>query len=202
MLLLDENGDRNGLHLYRCRVDLLTEVWHNNYEHMLKIPEVQENKRLAGRPVKWRKVGLLPRVAYFKPTAVPLYMLEEVLLAVEELEALRLKDMEELEQEECAQRMNISRATFQRVLNSARRKVADALVSGKAIRVEGGNFELAMRRFRCGNGHEWEVPFETLVAAPPRVCPACHSSGIVPLAPPGVIRTGGGWGRCRGKGWR
>ncbi len=160
---------------------------------------MEENKRLVGRPVKWRKVGLLPRVGYFKPTAVPLYMLEEVHLVVEELEALRLKDIEGLEQEECAQQMNISRPTFQRILNSARRKVADALVNGKAIRVEGGNFELIIRRFRCGNGHEWQVPFGSLVVAPQQVCPTCHTSGIIPL-PPGVLRVGGGWGRCRGRG--
>jgi hypothetical protein len=96
--------------------------------------------------------------------------------------------------------MSVSRATFQRILNSARRKVADALVNGKAIRVEGGNFELAVRRFRCGNGHEWQVPFESLVEAPPTVCPTCHTSGIMPLAPPGVFRVGAGWGRCRGRG--
>lgn len=154
---------------------------------------------MVGRPVKWRKVGLLPRVGYFKPVAVPLYMLDEVQLAVEELEALRLKDLEGLEQEECAQRMNVSRPTFQRILNSARRKVAEALVNGKAIRVEGGNFELAVRRFRCGNGHEWQVPFESLVMAPPVACPTCHSPGVTPLPPPGVFRTGGGWGRCRGR---
>lgn len=164
--------------------------------------ENETEKKLVGRPVKWRRVSLLPRASYFKPTAVPLYLLDEVQLAVEELEALRLKDLEGLEQEECAQQMNVSRPTFQRVLNSARRKVADALINGKAIKVEGGNFELAWRRFRCGNGHEWEVPFETLVVAPPRLCPACHSPGIVPLAPPGVVRVGGGLGRCRGRGWR
>lgn len=159
---------------------------------MLKNLEVGTTKNPVGRPVKWRRVNLLPRAIYFKPTAVPLYMLEEVQLAVEELEALRLKELEGLEQEECAQQMNISRPTFQRILNSARRKVADALINGKAIKIEGGNFELARRRFRCGNGHEWEVPFESLVAALPRACPTCHSRGIVPLMPPGAV-----WAGCR-----
>jgi len=82
-------------------------------------------------------------------------MLEEVCLSVDEAEAVRLKDLEGLEQEEGADKMGISRPTFQRVLMSARQKVADALLNGKAIRIEGGNFELAVRRFRCADsGHE------------------------------------------------
>ena len=93
--------------------------------------------------------------------------LEEVGLLVEEAEAIRLKDLEGLEQEECAEKMNISRSTFSRILDIARQKVADALLNGKAIRIEGGNFELAIRRFRCISGHEWEVPFEKMVAAGP-----------------------------------
>ncbi len=141
---------------------------------------------------------MLPRAFYFKPTAVPMYLLEEVQLAVEELEALRLKDLEGLEQEDCAKEMGISRPTFQRVLNSARHKVADALINGKALRVEGGNFELASRRFRCGNGHEWDVPFEFLVGVQPEACPTCHDPVVVPVSPPGVIKMGGGRGRCRG----
>lgn len=66
-----------------------------------------------------------------------------VSLSLEEIEAVRLKDLEGLEQEECAVQMAISRPTFQRVLASARRRIACALLMGKAIRIEGGNFRLA-----------------------------------------------------------
>jgi predicted DNA-binding protein (UPF0251 family) len=120
--------------------------------------------------------------------------LEEVGLLVEEAEAIRLKDLEGLEQEECAQKMNISRSTFSRILDSARQKIADALLNGKAIRIEGGNFEMAVRRFRCLEGHEWEVPFETMISAPPEFCPKCDTPSIMPLFPSGV---GSGW-RHRG----
>jgi uncharacterized protein len=133
------------------------------------------------RPVKWRRVDSIPTVTHFKPAGIPLHALEEVNLTVEEVEAIRLKDIEDLEQEECARRMQISRPTFHRVLESARKKLADALLNGKAIRIEGGNFELAMRRFRCGkDGHEWDVPFDEMVAGPPSVCPSCHSTEIQP----------------------
>ena len=147
-----------------------------------------------GRPPKHRRVAFVPDVTYFKPAGIPLRILEEVNLSVEEAEAIRLKDLEGLEQEECAQKMNISRPTFQRVLASARQKIADALLSGKAIRIEGGNFELAMRRFRCLQGHEWDVPSELMAPGPPHACPKCNDSNILPLQPPGF-----GWGR-RGRG--
>jgi predicted DNA-binding protein (UPF0251 family) len=141
------------------------------------------------RPIKCRRVGFIPEITYFKPAGIPLYSLEEVNLTVEEVEAIRLKDIEGLEQEECAQKMNISRPTFHRVLESARKKVADALLNGKAIRIEGGNFEMAMRRFRCGTeGHEWDVPFEEMVAKPPETCPACQSPDIQPAPGFGFIK--------------
>ena len=81
----------------------------------------------------------MPGVTYFKPAGIPLRNLEEVCLSVEEAEALRLKELEELEQERGAEKMNISRQTFQRILASARQK-------GKAIRIEGGNFEISSHR--------------------------------------------------------
>jgi predicted DNA-binding protein (UPF0251 family) len=97
------------------------------------------------RPPKCRRVAFLPNATYFKPAGIPLRALEEVRLSVEEAEAVRLKDMEGLEQEQGAERMNISRPTFQRVLASGRQKIADALLNGKAIRIEGGNFEMSPR---------------------------------------------------------
>jgi len=92
---------------------------------------------------KCRRVAFLPQATYLKPAGIPLRLLGEVRLSIEEAEAIRLKDLEGLEQEPSAQRMNISRSTFQRVLASARRKIADALLNSKAIKIEGGNFELA-----------------------------------------------------------
>jgi uncharacterized protein len=94
------------------------------------------------RPFKCRRVAFIPGVTYFKPAGIPLRFLEEINLSVEEAEALRLKELEGLEQEQGADKMNVSRQTFQRILASARQKVADALLNGKAIRIEGGNFEI------------------------------------------------------------
>ena len=124
-------------------------------------------------------------------------VLEQVRLAVEEIEAIRLKDLEGLEQEQCAERMSISRPTFQRVLASGRRKLADALVNGKAIRIEGGNFEMASRRFRCLGGHEWDVPFEAMLNGYPEACPTCEDPNVVPTQPWGPGFGGRGWGRRR-----
>jgi predicted DNA-binding protein (UPF0251 family) len=156
-----------------------------------------------GRPQLWRKVSFIPPVSYFEPAGVPAAALGEVNLLVEEAEAIRLKDLEGLEQEECAQKMNISRTTFSRILDSARQKIADALLNGKALRIEGGNFEMAVRRFRCMAGHEWDVPFETLISTPPEFCPRCETPSIMPLLPPGMGRGRGGWGKRqrRGRGW-
>ena len=142
------------------------------------------------RPLKCRRVAFLPNVTYFKPAGVPLRALDEVQLSIEEAEAIRLKDIEGLEQEEGAERMNISRPTFQRVLASARQKIADALLNGKAIRIEGGNFEMTTRRFRCINSHEWDVPFGVMTTTPPQFCPTCNTPNILPIQPPGS-----GWRR-------
>jgi predicted DNA-binding protein (UPF0251 family) len=150
------------------------------------------------RPTKWRRVAFIPEITYFQPVGIPLGVLEEVCLSVEEIEAIRLKDIEGLEQEQCAERMRISRPTFHRILESARREVADALLNGKAIRIEGGNYEMAMRRFRCVNGHEWDVPFETMISRPPRFCPTCGNPNIVSLQPMGFGFGGRGRGRHHG----
>jgi predicted DNA-binding protein (UPF0251 family) len=94
------------------------------------------------RPKKFRWVARSPGVSYFKPQGIPLRMLEHVSLGVDELEAMRLADSEGLNQEEAAQRMNVSRATFGRIVAQGRSKVADALVHGKAIRIQGGQVEI------------------------------------------------------------
>ena len=95
------------------------------------------------RPRHCRRVAKLPHVAYYKPRGVPLSMLQCIELAVDELEAIRPADLEGLYQEEAAQRMNVSRQTFGRILEAAHKKVADALVHGKALSIEGGPVEVA-----------------------------------------------------------
>jgi len=87
------------------------------------------------RPIKPRRILFDPNVTYFKPKAVPLALLEEVELGVDELEALRLCDYKNLEQTEAAKKMKISQSTLQRILTSARKKVAEALIEGKAIKI-------------------------------------------------------------------
>lgn len=94
------------------------------------------------RPPKCRWVRFIPGTTLFRPVGVPGPQLQEVVLSVEELEALRLKDLEGRDQEQCAASMQISRPTFQRLLESAHRKVAEALTAGKGIRIQGGNFRV------------------------------------------------------------
>jgi len=152
------------------------------------------------RPPKCRRVEFLPAVTYFKPAGIPLRALKEVCLSVEEAEAIRLKELEGLEQEQGAERMNISRSTFQRVLASGRQKMADALLNGRAIRIDGGNFKMARHQFRCLNGHEWNVPFEEMAGGPPELCPTCNSTSITPVKQIayGCGRRGSGKS-CRGR---
>ncbi len=94
------------------------------------------------RPRQCRRVARLPQATFYKPRGVPLRMLEQVALTVDELEAIRLADLEGLYQEKAAQRMNVSRQTFGRILEAARQKVADVLVNGKVLLIEGGSVEL------------------------------------------------------------
>lgn len=88
------------------------------------------------RPKKSRCIGCVPNVGYFKPKGIPLVELEEVSLTLDELEAVRLADYERRYQEEAAREMRISRATFGRIVNEARHKIAEALTQGKALRIE------------------------------------------------------------------
>ncbi len=88
------------------------------------------------RPRKNRRIRFNPEVIYFKPRGVPLSGLDEVSLGHDEMEAVRLKNLENLDQIECAKKMDISQSTFQRILSSANKKIAKALVEGKAIKIE------------------------------------------------------------------
>ena len=94
------------------------------------------------RPRRCRRVRFEPSTTYFKPAGIPIRSLEEVVLTVDEIEAIRLKDGEGMSQEQAAEKMNISQPTFFRLLDSARKKIADAITNGKAIKIEGGDYKL------------------------------------------------------------
>ena len=90
------------------------------------------------RPFKCRRVFGTPGVDYFKPRGIPLSVLQEVGLTLDEFEAIRLADLEGLYQEDAAKKMNISRQTFGNTITAAHKKIADAIVNGKALKISGG----------------------------------------------------------------
>jgi predicted DNA-binding protein (UPF0251 family) len=110
------------------------------------------------RPRKWRKVCRLPGNAKFGPLggAIP----QSVTMTVDEYETIRLIDMEGYTQEQCARQMDIARTTVQGIYNDARKKIADSLVNGKQLIIEGGDYILCdgTEEF-CGCGgcqkHRW-----------------------------------------------
>lgn len=98
------------------------------------------------RPRNCRYVERQPCVTYFKPRGIPMTELTETVLTVEGLEALRLADLEGLTTGEGAERMRVSRHTFGRTLSEARRAVADALVNGRALCIQGGTYAVLPAR--------------------------------------------------------
>ncbi len=105
------------------------------------------------RPYRCRRIRCNPDTNYFKPRGIPVDMLEEVNLALDELESIRLADFDDLYQEDAAKKMNISRQTFGNIINSAHKKIADVLLHAKALKIEGGVVEMAQRqrsRMRVG----------------------------------------------------
>ncbi|XCH79135.1 MAG: DUF134 domain-containing protein [Candidatus Dehalobacter alkaniphilus] len=133
------------------------------------------------RPTKWRKIENIPGITYFIPSKNASAELPRNILKLEELEAIRLKDLEGLEQEECAEKMEVSRPTFQRILLSAREKIADSLVNGKIIHIEGGNFTQNICQAICMDcGKEWLESYENLEAIKngKSSCPLCGSAKI------------------------
>lgn len=121
------------------------------------------------RPKKFRIIAAAPSASYFKPRGIPKHMLEEIVLEVDELEAVRLADLEGLYQEDAAGRMKVSRQTFGNIIISAHKKIADALIHGKVLKIEGGTIEMADEadKENCDCGYEWTDNSN--------VCPHCSS---------------------------
>lgn len=103
------------------------------------------------RPRRDRKIEFQPNVTYFKPAGIMMVNLKQVTLTFDETEAIRLRDVKGLSQEKAAKKMDISQPTFCRLIDSARKKIAEALIEGKAIKIEGGNYKM-MQTFGRGRG--------------------------------------------------
>lgn len=113
------------------------------------------------RPRKCRRIVSEFGIRFFGPKGIPMRDLDQVFISHDEVEALRLADLEMMYHEEAAQKMGVSRATYGRTLDTARRKLADAFINGKGIQVEGGSYMIAGRPYGCrywqggGRRHGW-----------------------------------------------
>jgi len=180
----------------------------------------------VGRPPLKRTIARLPKAVFFKPAGVRARELEQVALGVDEVEALRLVDLEGLSHEAAAADLGVSRQTVGRVLERARRKVADALVNGKAVVIGGGAYAVAELRVCTTCGHRWAAAapsgcavqtgpaaMRTPVAHAPsasgasdpgediaEACPACGSTAIRTCLGGAGSRGGRGRGAGRGPG--
>jgi predicted DNA-binding protein (UPF0251 family) len=125
------------------------------------------------RPKYCRRVGCVPDKNYFKPRGIPASLLEEVVLSLDEFETIRLADFEGLYQEEGARKMNISRQTFGRIIETAHKKIADVLINGKALKIEGGEVSVEdMKHARCPRCKREYASISSSGEA--FVCPYCH----------------------------
>ena len=140
------------------------------------------------RPTCCRTIAATPIAATFGPVPASVRDPDQVVVTLDEFEAVRLADLEELYQERAAERMGVSRPTFSRIIESAHRKIAEALVSGKSLRIEGGSIRVsAAGRSRCSRcGRESPRACE---------CPHCRGEGRAETASrPGAVASP--VGRC------
>jgi predicted DNA-binding protein (UPF0251 family) len=110
-------------------------------------------EQIMPRPRKWRRVCCMPESDRFGPLDSDINQEHFVTMTIDEYETIRLIDLEEFTQEECAKQMNIARTTVQGIYNDARRKLAESLVNGKVLRIEGGDYQLcdgAEKTCGCG----------------------------------------------------
>lgn len=97
------------------------------------------------RPRRIRRIFFQPDVTYFKPAGIPMYNLQETILSFDELEAIRLIDSEAMEQSKAGKKMKISQSTLSRLLKEGRKKLANAIITGQAIKIQGGNFKMVQQ---------------------------------------------------------
>jgi predicted DNA-binding protein (UPF0251 family) len=142
------------------------------------------------RPRRKRWIRFTPGVTYFKPAGVRTVDLKEVVLTLEESEAIRLIDFEKVEQSKAGKKMNISQPTLSRLLKSARKKISDAIINGKAIKIQGGTYKMVQPRgrgrmkgkFLAGPGGncvcpkcKYEEPQQRGAPCRTKKCPKCQT---------------------------
>ncbi|MBN2016972.1 MAG: DUF134 domain-containing protein [Candidatus Cloacimonetes bacterium] len=148
------------------------------------------------RPRKIRRVSKPPLCSRFKPVGIPARLLQVVDLSVDEYEALRLADYEGLEHKEAAEKMGISRPTFTRLIDQARKKIASGIIDGKEISIGGGDFQFQQHVARCRSCGTI-LDYAQRV---PKICPECNDSDLENLNlnyQRGRGRGRGRWGRGR-----
>jgi len=139
-------------------------------------------RRQVGRPQHSRWIKQVPEITRFKPSGVPVRVLEQIRLTIDELEAIRLADLKGLYHEQAAEKMKVSRQTFGRIINSAHKKVAEALVIGKTIIIEGGAIMPIGQQRGMGAGGfcvcpkcEEKIPHRRGIPCLEERCPKCGS---------------------------
>ncbi|MFO7810168.1 MAG: DUF134 domain-containing protein [Candidatus Delongbacteria bacterium] len=139
------------------------------------------------RPQKNRIIKEPPVFAKFKPIGLPGRVMEKVILTLDEYEAFRLSDFVGMSQEEAAEEMEISRPTFTRLIETARKKIGEMIISGKMLVIEGGSIHFRENLIKCRNcGHMFNIKIEDSITE----CPSCGSGEMINLA------GGFGHGRC------
>jgi len=139
------------------------------------------------RPQDNRMVLEPPLFSEFKPLGIKGQDLEQVQLALDEFEAFRLADHIGLSHAEAADEMGISRPTFSRLIEKARKNIADFIIQGKLLTIEGGSVHFRNNIIRCQScGHMFKINISNSISE----CPACHSKQLINLA------GGFGHGKC------
>jgi uncharacterized protein len=138
---------------------------------------------MSPRPVIKKIINTVPLYAFFKPQGIPMTNLQIETLKLEEIEALNLKDVENMDQETAAEKMGVSRSTFQRIIKSARYKLVKAVTEGRALKIEGGNYlpsEKVVKKQCLKGRHHYYIKKESLVLSEENphsiskiTCPEC-----------------------------
>ena len=137
-------------------------------------------RKCPGRPQRYRWVEKIPEVTRFNPAGTSSGKSDQVNLTLDELEAIRLADLDGLYQEQAAKKLKVSRQTFGRIISSAHRRVADALVSGKSILIDGGEIMARDQSLGMGAGGrcvcpkcDVKVPHRRGLPCQEEQCPNC-----------------------------